>query len=426
MLTMLKIEGPCRLEGEAWVQGAKNSTLPLLAASVVCRGESVFYHCPRLSDVSTSVEILEHLGCRVWREGDTLIVDSTDVREWDISDCLMRKMRSSIVFLGAILSRMGQASLSYPGGCELGPRPIDLHLEALHKLGVHIAEKYGRITCNVGSGLQGTGIHLSFPSVGATENILLAAVTAKGVTTIHNAAREPEIQDLANYLNTCGGRISGAGESTIVIHGVPALHGGEHTILPDRIAAATLLASAAATGGQICLKQAEPNHLRPVLSVLEESGCRLQLGQEEVSLVAPPRLSGASSIRTMPYPGFPTDAQSPIMAMLLRSNGATVFVENIFESRFKHVDELIRLGADIQVVGRVAVVKGVPRLYGARVVSPDLRGGAALVIGGLCAEGTTEVMGIEYLDRGYEALEETLTALGARVIRAEDGTESNE
>ena len=198
--------------------------------------------------------------------------------------------------------------------------------------------------------MQGTGIHLSFPSVGATENILLAAVTAKGVTTIHNAAREPEIQDLANYLNTCGGRISGAGESTIVIHGVPALHGGEHTILPDRIAAATLLASAAATGGQICLKQAEPNHLRPVLSVLEESGCRLQVGQGEVSLVAPPRLSGASSIRTMPYPGFPTDAQSPIMAMLLRSNGATVFVENIFESRFKHVDELIRLGADIQDV----------------------------------------------------------------------------
>lgn len=416
---MLKIDGPCKLEGEARVQGAKNSTLPLLAASVLCRGENVFHNCPRLSDVDTSVEILEHLGCKVRREKDTLIVDSTTIENWDIPDALMRKMRSSIVFLGAILSRMEQAELSYPGGCELGPRPIDLHLESMKKMGVQIREKHGRIQCSVGRGLRGSVIRLSFPSVGATENILLTAVTAEGITTIHNAAREPEIQDLANYLNECGGEIRGAGESTIVIHGVSKLHGCTHRIIPDRIVAATLLAAGAATGGTVLLKEAEPNHLQPVLHILEEAGCGLRLCKHQIELIAPPRLNGVKSVRTMPYPGFPTDAQSPIMAMLLRSYGTSIFEENIFESRFKHVDELARMGGSIQVIGRVAVVKGMPYLYGARVVAPDLRGGAALVIAGLAAEGTTEVLGLDYLDRGYENLEETLRDLGADIIRTE-------
>ncbi|MDD5952528.1 MAG: UDP-N-acetylglucosamine 1-carboxyvinyltransferase [Oscillospiraceae bacterium] len=423
---MLKIEGPCRLEGETCVQGAKNSTLPLLASSVLCRGISVFHHCPRLLDVETSIEILEHLGCRVCWEGETLTVDSTDVTHWDIPDHLMRKMRSSIVFLGAILSRMGQASLSYPGGCELGPRPIDLHLDAMRKMGVQIREAHGRIDCNVRRGLRGTVLHLSFPSVGATENSLLTAVMADGITTIHNAAREPEIQDLSDYLNDCGADIRGAGESTIIVKGVKSLRGCAHTIIPDRIVASTLLSAAAITGGTVQLRRVEPNHLQPVLHVLEEAGCHLTLGKHEVALTAPPRLNAVQTVRTMPYPGFPTDAQSPMMAMLLKSNGTTLFEENIFESRFKHVDELIRLGGDIQVVGRAAVVKGVEKLYGARVVAPDLRGGAALVIGGLASEGTTEVLGVDYLDRGYEHLETVLSSLGANIQRVENDDAQNQ
>lgn len=418
-MAMLKINGPCKLEGEARVQGAKNSTLPLLAASVLCRGESVFHNCPRLSDVDTSVEILEHLGCKVRREDDTLIVDSTTVVNCDIPDALMRKMRSSIVFLGAILSRMEQAELSYPGGCELGPRPIDLHLEAIKKLGARIREQHGRIQCSAGRGLRGSVIRLSFPSVGATENILLTAVLADGITTIYNAAREPEICDLAAYLNSCGGEIRGAGESTIVIHGVPKLHGCAHRIIPDRIVAATLLAAASSTGGTLLLRDAEPNHLQPVLHVLEEAGCDLRLRKHQMELTAPPRLNGVKTVRTMPYPGFPTDAQSPVMAALLKACGTSVFEENIFESRFKHVDELARMGASIQVIGRAAVVKGVPHLSGAKVVAPDLRGGAALVIAGLGAEGVTEVTGLDYLDRGYENLEGILRSLGADIVRLE-------
>lgn len=418
-MELLKINGPCKLEGEARVQGAKNSTLPLLAASVLCRGESVFHNCPRLSDVDTSVEILEHLGCKVRRENDTLIVNSAGMTGWEIPDTLMRKMRSSIVFLGAILARMDQAALSYPGGCALGPRPIDLHLEALKRLGVRIEEQHGRIQCSVGRGLCGGVIRLSFPSVGATENILLAAVMADGVTTIHNAAREPEIRDLAEYLNSCGGEIRGAGESTIVIHGVPKLHGCAHRIMPDRIAAATLLAAAASTGGSLLLSNGEPNHLQPVLQILEEAGCDLRLRKHQIELTAPPRLNGVKNVRTMPYPGFPTDAQSPVMAMLLKACGTSVFVENIFQSRYKHADELARMGGSIQVIGRVAVVKGVTRLSGARVVAPDLRGGAALVIAGLGAEGVTEVLGLDCLDRGYENFEGILRSLGADIVRIE-------
>lgn len=424
MLTMLKIEGPCKLEGEVSVQGAKNSTLPLLAASVLCKGQSVFHNCPKLSDVETSVEILRHLGCSVWREGDALVVDSTHVENNNIPDALMRKMRSSIVFLGAILARMGKAELSYPGGCELGPRPIDLHLAALQKMGVQIREKHGKIHCTVRRAMQGQTIQLSFPSVGATENIMLSAVTAKGTTTINNAAREPEIQDLANYLNACGGKVIGAGESTIVIQGVEALHGCEHTIISDRIVAATLLSAAALTGGELVLTKVEPKHLQPVLHVFEEAGCAVKLWRNQLQLIAPPRLNAVKSVRTMPYPGFPTDAQAPIMAMTLKSNGVSMFVENIFESRYKHVDELIRLGANIEVVGRVAVVKGVPNLYGARVVSPDLRGGAALVIAGLAAQGTTEVLGLDYLDRGYERIELVLGQLGANIQRVPSAGET--
>ena len=420
VLTMLKIQGPCRLEGVTAVQGAKNSALPLLAASVLCRGESVFRNCPDLTDVKTSADILRHLGCRVRREGDALIVDSTDVTEWDIPDKMMRRMRSSIVFLGAILSRAGKAELSYPGGCELGPRPIDLHLRSLEKLGARIREQHGRLFCERQGDLLGGEITLSFPSVGATENILLTAVTAKGTTVVHNAAKEPEIGDLIAYLNRCGGDVREDGAGTLVIRGVSRLTGCEHTILPDRIAAATLLSAAAATGGSVTLEKTRPAHLRPVLQVLEQSGCAVKTQKDRIALTAPEQLCAVESIRTMPYPGFPTDSQSPVMAMLLKAKGVSVFVENIFESRFKHVDELIRMGADIRVAGRVAVVQGVSRLYGARVVAPDLRGGAALVIAGLAAQGITEVQGVDRLDRGYDRLEETLQKLGAEIQRVKD------
>lgn len=418
-MTKLKIQGPCCLNGTAQVQGAKNSTLPLLAAAVLCRGQSVLHNCPVLSDVETSIEILRHLGCSVERSGHTVTVDSTAVTSGDIPDDLMRKMRSSIVFLGAILARTGKAELSYPGGCELGPRPIDLHLDAIRRLGASVREEGGRIFCEA-TRLKGTDLHLSFPSVGATENILLTAVTARGITTLRNAAREPEIEDLARFLNDCGGDIRGAGESTIVIRGVEYLHGCTHTILPDRIVASTLLCGAASTGGHVLLRDLEPTHLWPILQVLEQSGCALKRYRHEVELIAPVRLSAVETIRTMPYPGFPTDAQSPVMATLLRSNGTSVFVENIFESRFKHVDELVRMGGNIRVAGRVAVVKGVDRLSGARVVSPDLRGGASLVLAGLAAEGTTEVFGVDYLDRGYEAIETQLSSLGADIVRLEE------
>ena len=333
VLTMLNIQGPCRLEGTAKVQGAKNSALPLLAASLLCRGESVFHNCPCLSDVETSAEILRHLGCRVRREDDALVVDASSVDRWDIPDGLMRKMRSSIVFLGAILGRVGKAELSYPGGCELGPRPIDLHLRAMEKLGAQVRERHGRLFCERKGALAGSEITLTFPSVGATENILLSAVTAEGITVVHNAAKEPEIGDLIAFLNGCGGDIREDGAGTLAIRGVPRLNGCEHTILPDRIAAATLLSAAAATGGRMTLERVRPEHFRPVLQTLEQSGCLLRTRKGSIDLAAPERLRAAETIRTMPYPGFPTDAQPPVMAALLRAKGADVFVENIFESR---------------------------------------------------------------------------------------------
>lgn len=416
-MAVLQIEGPCRLEGEVRVQGAKNSALPLLAASVLGKGVSVFRNCPHLSDVETSIQILSRLGCAVHWAGEDLVVDASDADGWAVPDELMGRMRSSILFLGSCLGRTGQGSLSYPGGCALGPRPIDLHLEGLQRLGAVIRERHGRLDCTVGRGLTGCEIPLAFPSVGATENLLLAAVTAKGVTTIHNAAREPEIVDLADYLNDCGGDIQGAGESAIVVRGVDALHGAEHTVCPDRIAAATYLAAGAATGGEVVLRDVEPSHLIPVVHVLEGAGCKITMGADTLSLEAPLRLRPLGSITTLPYPGFPTDCQSPVMAASLLADGTTVFVENLFDSRYKAVDELVRLGGRIQVSGRVAVVQGVERLSGARVTAPDLRGGAALVIAGLCAEGTTTVVQAELIDRGYGAMEDVLQRLGAKIWR---------
>ena len=333
---------------------------------------------------------------------------------------LMREMRSSIVFLGAIVARCGQAELCFPGGCELGPRPIDLHIEALQKLGVEIEESGGCLHCQAPEGICGTYISLAFPSVGATENVILAAVCGKGTTVIANAAREPEIADLAAYLNRCGGRIYGAGEGCVIIDGVKELYGCEHTVMPDRIAAVTYMAAAAVTGGNVTLLDVDNTHILPMLAPFEQSGCSVRQLGSALNIMAPPRLNAVRHIRTMPYPGFPTDAQPVVMSMAAVGRGTSIFVENIFENRYKHAEGLERLGAKIKVEGKVAIVEGVERLQGAPVISQDLRGGAALVVAGLAAEGRTQVGGVEHIRRGYEDLAGSLADLGARIREVDD------
>ena len=419
-MSRLRISGPCRLHGELQVHGAKNSALPLLAATLLCSTPCELQNCPHLSDVDTAVAILRELGCHASFEDGTVTVDSSFASACTISDDLMREMRSSIIFLGAILGRAGEAILSFPGGCELGPRPIDLHLQALRKLGVSIIEDHGRLSCTVPNGLHGADITLSFPSVGATENVLIAASVAKGTTLLENAAREPEIEDLAGFLNACGAHISGAGTGTVHIEGVSRLTGCTYRVIPDRIAAATYLAAAAATGSSLTLRGVIPRHLMPVMPVFEEAGCRFLSHGDALTLLPPRVLNRVHLIRTMPYPGFPTDAQAPIMAMTTVAHGTSVFVENIFEERYKHVGELLRMGANIHVDGRVAVVEGVPGLSGASVEAADLRGGAALVVAGLVAQGQTIVSGVHHIDRGYEHIEKCLRQLGADVERISD------
>ena len=410
----LKITGGVPLVGELAVQGAKNSALPLLAAAVLVRGKTVLHNCPDLTDVDAACKILSYLGCRVHREGGTVEVDASRVNRYDVPDDLMREMRSSIVFLGAISARMHAAQISFPGGCELGPRPIDLHLLGLRQLGLHIKEEYGLLDCELNSKrFVGSRISFSFPSVGATENIMIAAATA----VISNAAQEPEIIALAEFLNQCGAKIYGAGKSTIVIEGVPVLTETEYRVIPDRIVAVTYLCAAAATGGEIMLTDVFTDQLDSVFPVLDQMGCKLRISDRSVYLKAPLRLKAAKTIRTMPYPGFPTDAQAPIMSVTTLASGTTIFVENVFESRYKHVGELVRMGANIKVEGKVAVVEGVRSLYSASVESTDLRGGAALVVAGLAASGVTTIGRLNHIDRGYEKIEENLVKLGGRIYR---------
>lgn len=413
----LRIEGEKRISGEISVQGAKNSALPLLAACLLPKGDVTLHNCPRLSDVFASCRILSCLGCKCKIDGNTVQVNTLGLSGSFVPDGLMREMRSSIVFMGAILGKTGKCSLSFPGGCELGPRPIDIHLSALKRMGVVIREEFGLLDCTCPKGLKGAKITLSFPSVGATENIMLAACLAQGDTIIYNAAREPEISDLAGFLNACGARITGQGGSVIYITGVKELHGCEYSVMPDRIVACTLLGAAAITGGEIALQNARPQDIDAVLPVYEQMGCGVYSYDDRIYLNGKRALKAVKTIRTMPYPGFPTDAQAIIMAVLTKAQGTSVIVENIFENRYRHVDELVRMGSDIKVEGKVAVIEGVKRLYGANVVSTDLRGGAALVIAGLAAEGTTVVSNIKFIDRGYEEIEKQLSSVGGKVER---------
>ena len=411
----LFIKGGSRLCGEVNIQGAKNSVLPILAATLLAGGEVELQNCPRLRDVDASIRILRALGCKARWEQSSLVVDTTTLKCCAVPDTLMREMRSSAIFLGAILARCGRAELSYPGGCELGPRPIDLHISGLRMLGAEIKEAGGVLWCEAAC-LRGREIVLALPSVGATENLMLAACGAEGTTVISNAAREPEIVDLQNFLNACGARVRGAGETAVVIEGKHPLHGCAYPVMPDRIVTATYLSAAASAGGEIFLRGGEEKHLAAVTAVLRQAGCDIRAGKDGIACRCEGRLRAVPPIRTAPYPGFPTDAQAVVMAALLGSRGATVFEENMFESRYRHVGELRRMGADIQTFGRTAVVTGRETLRGAPVRCTDLRGGAALCVAALAAEGETSVSETEHIDRGYEDIAGDLRALGADIM----------
>lgn len=411
----LVVQGGRRLEGEITVQGAKNSALPILAATVLIGGETTLYNCPRLTDCDATLRILSTLGCGCRREGGCVTVNASALTGTSISNALMREMRSSIIFLGALLGRARQCRLSFPGGCEIGARPIDFHLAAFRRMGAVVREEHGYLNCTAEK-LRGARITLPLPSVGATENVMLAAVLAEGTTEIHNAAREPEIVDLSRFLEKCGAKIGGAGSETITIEGVPKLHGCDYTIMPDRIAAATYLCCGAATRGELMLTKADSRSMEPILSVLEQIGCSIySFGEDCVYLNARKRLKAPPMIRTAVHPGFPTDAQPALMALCATLPGTSIFVETVFENRYRHVAELVRLGARINVEGRVAVIEGVDRLSGAELEATDLRGGAALVTAGLFAEGVTKIGKACYIYRGYEELEKRLRSVGADI-----------
>ena len=413
------INGGRRLRGEIPLQGSKNSALPIMAAALLCRGECTLHSCPRLTDVYAAARILNCMGCRCTFSDNTAVISAESISGTEIPAELMSEMRSSIIFMGAMLGRAGECTVSVPGGCELGPRPIDMHLSALRKMGVDIAEKGGAILCRAPAGrAMGAKISLAFPSVGATENIILCAVTAEGETVVNNAAREPEICDLCGFLRACGADISGDGGSRIIIKGRQQLHGCEYTIMPDRIAGATYLAMTAATRGEMILTNACVPEMEPFLSVLEQTGCSISTSDSRIYLRSGTRLRAVKErIRTMPHPGFPTDAQAVLMAALATADGTSIFEENIFDCRYRHTDALVKMGADIQIAGKIAVVKGVSRLRGTSAEATDLRGGAAMVIAGLCAEGVTELTRICHIDRGYEKMEEAVGLLGGEMRR---------
>lgn len=408
------VDGLQRLDGEIQVHGAKNAALPILAASMLC-DRCELHNCPHLSDIRAACNILEHLGCSTCQEGDVITITSPNQLHCTIPEELMREMRSSIVFLGAIIARQKEAKISYPGGCELGPRPIDLHLSSLKKLGVEIVEDHGYLDCRVPDKLKGAVISLPFPSVGATENIMIAACTAEGETIIHNPAREPEITDLAGFLNTCGANIQFDSDGTIRIQGVPKLHEGIYRVIPDRIVAVTYLCCCAMAKGDLFIKGVCPEHMSAVLPILEEMGCQLDVGKEEIRIRSKQPLRAVKNITTMPYPGFPTDALAPIMSLATVAQGTTVFVENIFQNRFKQAWELVRMGADIKTEGRIAVVRGVEALHSADVCCTDLRGGAALVVAALGAQGKTTIRDVRHILRGYENLCDVLNQAGASI-----------
>lgn len=412
----LVIEGGRPLSGTIRIHGAKNAALPILAASIMAEGTHTIHNIPDLKDIGVMAAILRALGCRVEHQGSTVTVGTSSANSFHIPEELMKQMRSSIFLMGPLLSRFGQVQVYQPGGCAIGERKIDLHLKGLAALGATIVESDNTIVCSADT-LRGAEIVLDFPSVGATENIMMAAATAEGITTLYNAAREPEISDLQNFLNAMGAEIIGAGTDTITIKGVKKLTPCTYSVIPDRIVAGTVMVAAAATRGTVTLENVNPSHLTSVIHVLKRAGVQISCDGDIIVVSCKQRPKAVERVITSPYPAFPTDLQSQIMVLLSLADGVSVIKETIFEGRFKHVDELSRMGADIRVDMTTAFVKGVTRLYGATVEATDLRAGAALVIAGLAANGTTVVEQIHHIDRGYDRIELMLNRLGANIQR---------
>jgi UDP-N-acetylglucosamine 1-carboxyvinyltransferase len=410
------IEGERPLSGSVRVQGAKNAALPILAASIMAEGTLEIEDVPKLLDIQVMLDILEALGCEAIHDSQNVILNTSPMKSFHIPEDLMGQMRSSIFLMGPLLVRFGKAQIYRPGGCAIGERPIDLHLKGLQKLGAHIEESHSLITCTANR-LIGTDMMLDIPSVGATENIMMAATFAEGTTKIRNAAREPEIVDLQNFINAMGGKVRGAGTGTITVEGVQKLNPIRYRVIPDRIVAGTLMVAAAMTGGEVQLKNVQEEHVSSVIHVLRESGVEITLTDDIMNVKSIGRPKAVEKITTSYYPSFPTDMQSPIMSLLAVAEGTSMIKETVFSGRFKHVSELVRMGAKINVDLNSAIVHGVSKLYGTSVKATDLRAGAALVIAGLAAEGTTRVDHIHYIDRGYEHLEETFQQLGAHIKR---------
>ncbi|GFP77335.1 UDP-N-acetylglucosamine 1-carboxyvinyltransferase [Clostridium fungisolvens] len=415
----IRVKGGNELSGEIKVSAAKNSVLPIIAASILGNDKVKINNAPMLEDVYVICNVLQELGCNISLDkiNQSITVDSCNIKPINANNDLVKKMRASFLIMGPMLSRLGYCKLSLPGGCNIGSRPIDLHLKGFKALGADIEIGHGYVEAKA-KRLIGNRIYLDFPSVGATENIIMASVFAKGTTIIENAAEEPEIKDLADFLNSMGAMIDGAGRGKIIIEGVDNLKGTEHTPIYDRIEAGTYMIAGAITHSKIKVIGTNEEHLRPVIEKLKESGVKIEISEEEQSIVVDGRnIIKSVDIKTMPYPGFPTDMQAQMMSLLALANGVSVITETVFENRFMHVSELSRMGANVKIDGRTALIEGVPKITGCEVKATDLRAGAALIIAGLAAEGETDITDIYHIDRGYVEIERKLRSIGAAIER---------
>lgn len=416
-MSKLVVTGGKRLEGRVMISGAKNAVLPIIAASLLTGEKVQLDDAPDLIDVDHMCRIIQAFGAKIERIGSQLNIEIAEITNFEAPYDLVKQLRASMFVMGPLLARHGRVRITHPGGCAIGSRPINLHIKGLEALGAKVEMDQGFLDV-MAKRLTGARVYLDFPSVGATENIMMAAAAAVGITTIENAAMEPEIVDLANFINELGGKVRGAGTSVIHIEGVKEFCGTQHTVIPDRVEAGSYLLLAAATGGEVLVENVIPDHLKPLLAKLEEAGIRYREEDEGIRITGDGRYR-AVDVKTQVHPGFPTDLQAPLLAFLTRAEGMSVVSENIFENRFMHIDELRRMGADIKVEGRSAIVRGTPKLTGAPVTATDLRAGAALILAALTAEGTSEIFGVHHIERGYERIAEKIANLGGNIVRQE-------